>query len=453
MSNRPRIMIAATGSGAGKTTVTCALLKALSKQKIKAVSFKCGPDYIDPMFHREVLGTPSRNLDLFMLGENTCKYLLYQNSKESDLSVIEGVMGFYDGIGKGWESSSYELSEKTKTPVVLVVSCSGMGFSVVPLIKGYLELEKNNIQGVILNHTSKMMYGYYKSMIEEYLPIKVMGYMPALPECNLESRHLGLITAKEVEAIEEKMDRLGEVACETLDIEGLIALGQQSQPLSFEVPEIEPVGKGIRVGIARDRAFSFYYQDNLELLEKLGVYLVPFSPMTDKELPENLDGLLLGGGYPEVYAKELADNHTMKESLRKAISNGLPCHAECGGFMYLQQKLTTLEGKSYEMVGYLPGEASMTKRLQRFGYITLCAKEDTLLAKAGDRIQAHEFHYSDSTVNGNSFEVIKPLSTKIWDCMVASPSLVAGYPHIHFYSNIAFAKNFTKKCLDFKNTK
>ncbi|MEG0501119.1 MAG: cobyrinate a,c-diamide synthase [Cellulosilyticaceae bacterium] len=453
MSNRPRIMIAATGSGSGKTTVTCALLKALRKQKIKAVSFKCGPDYIDPMFHREVLGTPSRNLDLFMLGENTCKHLLYQNSQETDLSVIEGVMGFYDGIGKGWQGSSYELSEKTKTPVVLVVSCSGMGFSVVPLIKGYLELEKNNIQGVILNHTSKMMYEYYKSMIEEHLPIKAMGYLPNLPECNLESRHLGLITAKEVEALEEKMDRLGEVACETLDIQGIMALGQQSQPLSFESPEIEPVGTSIRVGIAKDRAFSFYYQDNLELLEKLGIELVPFSPMLDPELPENLDGLLLGGGYPEVYAQELASNQTMKKSIHKAISGGLPCHAECGGFMYLQQKLTTLEGKSYEMVGYLPGEAAMTKGLQRFGYITLRANEDTMLAKAGDMIQAHEFHYSDSTANGKSFEAIKPLSTKTWECMMATTSMVAGYPHIHFYSNITFAENFAKKCLDFKNTK
>lgn len=461
MAKVPRLMIAGTGSGSGKTTLTCALLRNFYNKGKRVVAFKCGPDYIDPMFHAEVLQTKSYNLDLFMLGEEVCKHLLCKHGQEADLSLIEGVMGFYDGISKTEEGSSYDLATRTQTPVVLVVSCKGMSVSLGALLQGYLNFKPNTIKGVILNGATAMTYSFYKDIVETYTSLKVFGYLPPLPECSLESRHLGLVTAKEVVALEEKLDKLGRETEKSIDFEGLMDLAKGCS----ELEEIKclKLQKGIdisndgsknlpkiKIAIAKDKAFSFYYADNLELLEQLGVELVPFSPVRDEKLPEGISGLILGGGYPEVYTKVLSQNEEMKKSIRKALQEGMPCIAECGGFMYLQERIRLLNGEVYPMVGYLEGEAFMTSKLQRFGYIELTCKEDTMLCDKGEKVRAHEFHYSDSTVNGNSFVAKKPSKDKMWECIVAKDNLFAGYPHFHWWNNVAMAKKFVQRCENYK---
>lgn len=454
MKDIPRLMIAAIGSGSGKTTLTCALLRNFYTQNKKVVAFKCGPDYIDPMFHKEVLHTPSYNLDLFMMGEENCTYLLEKHTRGAELALIEGVMGFYDGLSDTTEASSYELAYKTKTPVVLIVSCKGMGLSIIPLLQGYLGFKEHTIKGVILNDISAMSYAYYKKMIEAHTNLQVYGFMPHIEACSLESRHLGLITAKEVEDLEVKIAKLGEETAGTIDFEGLIKLASSSPRLEVvkldALENLEMPSEKVKIGIAKDKAFSFYYEDNLELLGALGAQLIPFSPLEDEVLPEGIQGLILGGGYPEVYTEELAANGEMKKAIKQALQKGMPCIAECGGFMYLQQSIKLLDGKTYEMVGYLEGEASMTKRLMRFGYMELECKENNLLTNKGDRLKVHEFHYSDSTHNGESFISHKPYKDQNWPCIVANEQIFAGYPHIHFYNCLGVAQRFVDKCRSYK---
>ncbi|MEF9959425.1 MAG: cobyrinate a,c-diamide synthase [Niameybacter sp.] len=493
--NKRRLMIAGIGSGAGKTTLTCALLKHFYEQKLKVASFKCGPDYIDPMFHKEVLHTPSYNLDLYMMGAENCNYLLDQHTKGRDLALIEGVMGFYDGIGDTTEASSYELAQETQTPVVLITSCQGMGLSVVPMLQGFMNFKENTIKGVVLNGISEMSYGYYKQMIEKHTTLKVYGYLPRIEAASLESRHLGLVTAKEVADLEDKIQILYEATQETLDIAGLLELAADVDPLQGDMPQAlrgiiedtydvtcnveeelnknqnpdqedkdqEDLKEGqikytqkhskIKIGIAKDKAFSFYYEDNLKLLETLGVELVAFSPLVDKALPNGIKGLLLGGGYPEVYAKQLAENKSMKQAMKQAIEAHMPCIAECGGFMYLQESLKLLDGSQYEMVGALKGEAFMTKRLVRFGYVELEAQQDTLLLQKGEKVKVHEFHYSDSKCNGIACKGRKANKVLEWECIEGGENLFAGYPHTHFYAQPKMAKNFVEACKNYKSDK
>lgn len=450
----PRVMFVAPNSGDGKTTVTCAVIKALLGKGHRLSAFKCGPDYIDPMFHSEVVGAPSRNLDLFMLSEKTCRYLLVKNAINKDIAVIEGVMGYYDGIsGQNTAASSYDLARLTKTPVVLIVGCKGAYLSVAALIKGFAEFRKDsNIQGVILNNLPEAMYPSYKALVEKETGIPVLGFLPKIEECRIESRHLGLITAAELSGLQDLIRRLAEQAKKTIDLELLLKIAEQSPELEYEEPFIERFGQ-VRIAVAKDKAFCFYYQDSLELLAEMGAELIYFSPLKDTSLPE-CAGLILGGGYPELYAKELSGNEKMRESIGKALNRGLPCVAECGGFMYLLDEMETQDSEgdllSYPMVGALQGRSFMTKKLNRFGYITLTAQKNNLLANEGEQINAHEFHYSDSTSNGTDYIATKASGGKGWSCIHADETLFAGYPHIHFWGNPAFAEKFINGCLKYK---
>lgn len=451
----PRVMFAAPNSGDGKTTVTCAVLKALLDEDHQLATFKCGPDYIDPMFHSEVVGAPSRNLDLFMLSEKTCRYLLVKNAKQKDIAVIEGVMGYYDGIsGQNTAASSYHLANATETPVILIVGCRGAYLSVAALIKGFAEFRKDsNIQGIILNNLSEEMYPSYKALVEKETGIPVLGFFPKMKECRLESRHLGLITAAELSGLQELISRLAEQAKKSIDLELLLKIADQAPELEYEEPYIERFRK-VQIAVANDKAFCFYYQDSLELLEEMGAELIYFSPLDDTGLPE-CDGLILGGGYPELYAKELSGNQKMRGSIREALNQGLPCLAECGGFMYLldEMEIQEPEGQplSYSMVGAIQGKSFMTKKLNRFGYITLTAQKNNLLANEGEQINAHEFHYSDSTSNGDDCTATKATDGKGWNCIHAGETLFAGYPHIHFWGNPAFADKFISRCLIYQS--
>lgn len=447
-------MIAGTSSGCGKTTIVCAVLQALVNRGKKVVSLKCGPDYIDPMFHSRVIGTKARNLDGFFMDGDTENYLLRRNSEGMDIAVIEGVMGYYDGVGMEETASSYAVARDTGTPVVLVVPCKGMSRSVQALLGGYLDfVEDSGIRGVIFNQLPASLYPAMKEYCRKR-GVKALGYFPKVEGAEFSSRHLGLVTADEVTGWKEKMQLLAKKAEEYLDLDGIWKLAEpegredvadiQESGRAIRFLSSYPAKKTIRIGVARDAAFCFYYEDNLELLRELGCELVEFSPLQDENLPRGLDGLLLGGGYPELYGRELEQNKSMRQDIRKRIENGLPTHAECGGYLYLHQRLTDQEGKTWQMASVLEGEALFTDRLQHFGYVILTAKEDTLLCKKGDSIRAHEFHRCQSSVLQEAFLTEK--NGKSWGSFVSCYSLLAGFPHIHYYANPDFAVNFCNSC-------
>ena len=448
-------MLAAASSGSGKTTIACAILQALTRMGELPVSFKCGPDYIDPMFHRQVLGVPSRNLDLFFSDEATAAYLLQKNSENFSLAFIEGVMGYYDGIATTTEASSWQLAKATQTPVVLVLNCKGMSVSIAAQLGGYLSYQPDSqIKGVILNQVSKSIYPEIKALIEQRYDVAVCGYMPKMSDCSLESRHLGLVTAEEIGDLQQRLEKLGEQAMQTIDLPPLLKIAAQAPALAVPAVQLPaPNPTPLRIGVARDKAFSFYYADNLELLEQLGAQLVEFSPLHDPQLPDDLDGLLLGGGYPELYADTLSQNRTLMAQIKASLQNGLPCIAECGGFQYLCEQLEGADSKSYPMVGFLPGSSFRTPSLRRFGYVRLTAQKDNLLCKKGEGFAAHEFHYWDSQHCGNGCIAQKPCRRSSWECVVCDENFWAGYPHLYFYANVQMAKNFLNRCNRFHTQK
>ncbi len=444
-SNAPRLLIAGTNSGCGKTTVVCALLQALKNRSYAPVSFKCGPDYIDPMFHTEILGLDSRNLDLFFSGEAGVRQSFADHAGQ--LNLIEGVMGFYDGISMEQETaSSYHLAKVLNAPAVLVVNARGMALSAAALVRGYMQLRQPNpVRGVILNRVSPMSYPKLKAVIERECGVPVYGFLPAAPECALESRHLGLVTAQEVDGLREKMQRLAQLAEAHLDLDGLIALMQVQPPVERTAQQITPLGN-VRIAVARDKAFCFYYKANLELLEALGAQLVAFSPLTDSALPD-CDGLLLGGGYPELYIRELSENTAMRDAVRQAVESGLPTIAECGGFMYLCREMAGVP-----MVGVIDTACRNTEKLGRFGYVTLTAQTESLLFAPGEQIPAHEFHYWDAADPGAALAAQKP-NGRQWRCAHVSETLYAGYPHMYLASAPQAAARFVRKCLERKERK
>jgi len=451
MGKISRFMIAAPNSGAGKTTITLALLSALQKRGSTPVAFKCGPDYIDPMFHRAVLGIPSYNLDLFFSDEKIVCGLLREHSNTSSVAVIEGVMGYYDGISGNTKASSYEVAKATETPVILVVSAKGASLSMAAVINGFKAFRKPNlIAGVILNDCSEALYKMLRVSLETETGLKQLGYFPRLKECSIESRHLGLVTAAEIDGLRQKIELLGVQAEKSIDIDALLNIAGAAQILTGKLPAVNPIVKTKpRIAIAQDDAFCFYYADNLALLERLGAELVPFSPLSDNALPESINALYRGGGYPELYAAALSANATMLENLRTAINNGLPTLAECGGFLYLHETLEDDQGIAHSMTGVFQGHGFKTSRLQRFGYISLIAKQDTLLCSSGDSIPAHEFHYWDTTLTGGNCTARKP-DGREWTCVTANQTIFAGFPHLYFYGNPSFAARFVQAAAAYK---
>lgn len=444
----PRILLGAASSGSGKTMITCGILQALVNRGLKVSSFKCGPDYIDPMFHTRVIGTRSRNLDTFFTGEEVTNYLMAKNAAGTDISVMEGVMGYYDGLGGiSDRAGAYDLARVTKTPAVLIVNTKGMSLSILALIKGFLEFrEDSQIRGVILNQISPMIYGELKELIESQLPVKVYGYVPVIKDFVLESRHLGLIMPDEVAGLSQKVNGLANIMEETLDIDGLIALAGTAPEPEYIKPMIPRAAEEAVIAVARDSAFCFYYQDNLDVLEEMGARLVEFSPIADKAVPEEADGLLLGGGYPELFARELSENTSMLASIRQAAADGMPVMAECGGFMYLHRKMEGMDGTSYPMAGVIDGEVYRTDRLNRFGYVELTADVDQMIGVAGEKVRGHEFHYFDSTSCGDSFQARKPLRKRNWKCIHGTDHMAVGFPHLHYYSNLNVPFGFVSRC-------
>lgn len=438
------IMIAGVNSGCGKTTVTCAVLQAMVNRNLNVSSFKCGPDYIDPMFHSEIIGAPSRNLDSFLMDDNTIRYLIQKNS--GDINVLEGVMGFYDGLAFTDKGSSHEISEITGANVVLAVNCKGASLSVIAAVKGFADFKKNNIKGVIFNNLPERLYGEMAQECRK-IGIEPLGFLPHIEEAKIGSRHLGLVTAGEIADIKRKINILADHAERYINIDRLIEIAG-GRDTKIEIPKINKTAD-VKIAVARDRAFCFYYEDNLDLLRQMGAEIVEFSPLKNESVPE-CDGLILGGGYPELYADALEKNTNTIQSIRAVIKNGVPCIAECGGFMYLHEAVNVL-GRGHKTVGIVKGECYKTDSLKRFGYMEMTAESDNILCAAGEKIRAREFHYFESDSPGDGFTAQK--NGKTWKCVHTEGNLFAGFAHIHFYANTAFAQNFIKKCEEYKCTK
>lgn len=441
-------MIAAPKSGSGKTMITCALLQALKGKGLRAGSFKCGPDYIDPMFHEKAIHVPARNLDTFFTGEEETRELFGRGVKEIDVAVLEGVMGLYDGLGGvREEGSSYHLAKVTRTPIVLVVDAKGMGKSILPLIAGFLSYDKEHlIRGVILNKISKGYYEIIKPLIEEELDIQAVGFLPEKKESRIESRHLGLFLPNELSDIQRRLQTVTEEFVKTVSLEQIMEIAESAEELAVneQTDGEKPEPERAVIGVARDEAFCFYYKDNIRMLEERGGKIAYFSPLRDEKLPENCHGLLFGGGYPELYAKELSENHKMRAAVKRAAEGGMPVVAECGGFMYLHAALTDREGNCYDMAGVIPGTCFYTGKLVRFGYIELQEKQTCFLPQ-GDKIKGHEFHYYDSTNNGAALVARKPVTGKEYFCILEEENRWMGFPHLYYPSNPLFAQSFVEK--------
>ncbi|CEN83028.1 cobyrinate a,c-diamide synthase [Paraclostridium sordellii] len=437
-----KILIAGTNSGVGKTTISLGIMQALTKRNLKVQPYKVGPDYIDPSYHTFITGRDSRNLDSYMLDDEKIKYIFKNASKDADISVIEGVMGLYDGFGIDLNSCTSSYTSKIlKSPVILVINGKAMSSSAAAMVLGYKELDKEvNIKGVIVNNVkTKNHYELIKESIEKYCNVEVLGYFPPNEKFKLDSRHLGLVPSVEIEALTEKFYDLGSEIEKYINIDRLIEISESKEiETSFELNEL-PKFKNKSIAVAYDKAFNFYYKENLELLNQMNIEIKTFSPLYDEIVPK-ADCIYIGGGFPEVFAKELGINKKMRESIKKAHENNVPIYAECGGLMYLGEKLLDLDGNEYEMVGIFEGISKMTKSLKRFGYCDGIAKVDTVLSNKGDIIKGHEFHHSEFNSNEEcSYKMVKKRGNKIvdeWYGGYSKGNTLATYLHTHFYNNL-----------------
>lgn len=443
-------MVAAPSSGSGKTAVTCALLALLARRGLAPCAFKCGPDYIDPMFHRSVLGVESHNVDLFFSSESFLRQHYARHCAGHRAVVCEGVMGFYDGVGGTTsQASAWHVAHTLDVPVLLVIRPRGASLTLAAQIRGLCAFrEQSYIRGLFLNDCSLMLYRSLAPMLEKETGLPVLGYLPHREEAAFESRHLGLYTAGEIRDLQQRISLLADLLEQNLDFTRFSSLFCTPEPvtdsISQEVPAIT------RLAIASDQAFCFCYEETKEALRAAGAELVPFSPLTDTQLPENIGGLYLPGGYPELYANELAKNEPMLYAIRKAVENGMPTVAECGGFLYLGQHLEGSDGISYPMAGVLPGDGVRKEKLTRFGYAFLTAQSDSLLFSAGEQIPVHEFHYWDSTENGAAFLAQKPVTGRSWSCGFATPTLYAGFPHLYGAGHLQWVRRFTHAASEYQ---
>ena len=427
-----QFLLAAPRSGSGKTTMTCALLMALKRRGCAPCAFKSGPDYIDPMFHRAVLGVESRNLDLFFSAPDTVRTLYARGAAGHGAAVCEGAMGFYDGLGGVSDrASAWHLADTLGLPVLLVVEPKGQSLTLAAELKGLNSFRTpSHIAGILLNNCTARMHALLAPMLEKETGLPVLGFLPKLPEAVIGSRHLGLYTAAEVENLQQKLALLADAVEEHIDWPRLLALCEKEPPALPVQPETPPAR--VRIAVAQDEAFCFTYAETLEAFRDAGAEVVFFSPLRDTALPENIGGLYLPGGYPELHARELSENTSLLREIKRKIEFGLPTVAECGGFLYLGQSLTDAEGQSWPMAGVLPGEAKDAGRLVRFGYAALSAESDSMLFRAGESFPIHEFHHWDSTVNGTALAAKKPVGGAAWRCGFVNEHFYAGFPHLYW---------------------
>lgn len=439
------IVISADKSGSGKTTITLGLMKSLMNKNFKVQGYKVGPDYIDTGFHTRITKKASRNLDIFLMGEDGVKASFTRGS--GDIKIIEGAMGLYDGKGINSKYSTAHISKLLDLPIVLILSPKGQMATLCAEINGLKSFEDVKIAGVILNNINE---GYYKTLkiaIEKNCNLNVYGYVPKDDRLSLESRHLGLIQNNEIKDIDEKIDICASLIDKYVDLNKLI--NDMGNCKNYK-DDFHKENKNINIGIAYDKAFNFYYKENLELLGELG-NIKYFSPLKDKELPKDLDFLYLGGGYPEVFIDEVSENISMLKSIKESLENGLKCYAECGGLMYLTKGLSSSEVDSLNsdvklknMVGFFNGICYMTNRLQNFGYAEFKVNSQNSIMNANEKINCHVFHKSKTLCNEKTiYDVRKETvlgNIKEWKCGYYKKNTLASYAHVHFFGNMNLFK-------------
>ena len=472
---KPRVMLAASASCSGKTLITCVLLQALKNRGLVPDAFKCGPDYIDPMFHRTVTGKDSRNLDSFFSDRHEIRRII--SSGDGDCAVLEGVMGIYDGADmESFRGSCYEVALESETPVILIVDAARKGRTLLAEIKGILaEDQQGCIKGLILNQISASFYASLKGVLEKELKqagfgTAVLGYMPVLSGLHLDSRHLGLVLPDEIDDLPGQMEEAAKVREQSVDVNtilkvmnlaGVPEIGGAADDITDHAVTDTAVHAGagstehfseadpLTLGVAYDSAFCFYYRENLDLFAKKGVKVLFFSPLRDQSIPEHVSGLLFGGGYPELHLKELSENKSMLDSVREAIGRGIPSLAECGGFMYLHDTITDAAGETYRLAGAVKGACRYTGHLVRFGYLELLSsrmQDEYYQSFVGMR--GHEFHYYESTACGDSYVAGKPFKDRKWSCMVTEKNGFWGFPHFYYGSNPEAVDRFIQKMHD-----
>ena len=451
-----RIMVAGTGSGAGKTTVAIGLMAAYKALGYTVQGFKCGPDYIDPTFQSAVTGRAARNLDSWMCGAPAVQEIFTRGVKEADIAIIEGVMGLFDGKDPLSDTgSAAEIAEITNTPVLLVVDCGGMARSAAAIVKGFQKLSPRiRLCGVVANRVgSKGHYELIRQAVEKECEIPVVGYLIKDEDLHMPERHLGLVPAIERGELQPFFQKLSETIQQCFHLDVLYAL-MNKEPLHkqnplFGLPETE---KRVRIAVAKDKAFHFYYPENLELLEHYGAEIVYFSPLRGEKVPLGVHGLYLGGGFPEEFASELSVQKDVHASVHKAVESGMPVLAECGGFIFLTETIETVGGEVYPLVGVVPGKVRMQPRLAALGYREISGANGNFLLGPDDHARGHEFHYSifEPSEDFPSGYLTSGLRGEKEEGFLKR-NLVAGFTHIHFASNPKIAKRWVDQCVQYKD--
>lgn len=448
----PRIIIAGEESGSGKTTITLGLMKALSLRGLKVQGFKTGPDYIDPSYYEVFTGRKGRNLDLWMLNESVVLELFDRNSAGADLSIIEGVMGLFDGAYPDDRGSTAHLSRVLKAPVILVVNLRGSSTSIAATVLGFRLFDPEvRIEGVILNEIGgEYHFNHVRERIEQRTGIRVLGGIPRREEASIEERHLGLIPAVEKPNLGNKAEKIAALLESHVDLESIVNIAKGSPNIPHYEKTVflgKPKGNMVRIGLARDEAFSFYYEDNIDILRFYGCEIIPFSPLRDERLPSNLDGIYIGGGFPEIYAYVLQKNSTLKEQIKGFVISGKPVYAECGGLMYLGEQIETVDEREFNMVGALPIKTVMRPKLRALGYREVFVETNVGLFKSGDKMKGHEFHYSDLMPKSElNFSYKTSGSTgRAGKDGIYFKNTLASYIHIHLASNPEVARRIPER--------
>jgi cobyrinic acid a,c-diamide synthase len=454
----PRVVIAGTHSGVGKTTVVTGLLAALKSQGLQVQSYKVGPDYIDPGYHCLASGKPAHNLDTWLLPPEKLVPVFKKTAAGNDIVVIEGVMGLYDG-GRAGVSSTAAIAKMLQAPVILVVDAKSMGESVAAIVLGYKLYDPEvNLAGVIVNRLGSQSHKAMVCEALERLAIPVLGCIYRNEALAMPERHLGLKPTTEHNAY-ETVNAMGEQISRQVDIEALIKLAQSAPGLDKTVENsIDRPNPIVRIGVAQDEGFSFYYPESLETLVSLGAELVPFSPLRDKDLPI-VDGLLFGGGFPEMFVAELANNKSMRQSIYRSCMQGMPVYAECGGLMYLTRQIVDFTGQAFDMVGVIPAICTMESTLQTVGYVEATALGNNILCSTGDTLRGHEFHFSRMIADAGeenfpwAFQIKKVRTGAMYPGGYASGNVLGSYLHLHFAGNEQAATCFIQQCRNYQQNR
>lgn len=448
------VVIAGVSSGVGKTTVTAAIIRGLCRRGRRVQPYKCGPDYIDPGFLSQAAGRPCRNLDSWMVPNEAMLELFHHANRNADIAVVEGVMGLYDGRnGLAAEGSTAAVAKALGAPVLLVVDAARMSASAAAVVLGYRDFDPAvNLAGVIVNNTGSESHRRWVSQaIKTATGLPVLGCLPRDATVSLPERHLGLVPAAEKDDLDGFWQKLEESITAKIDIEGITGIAGNARlntpPKNNIFPET-PRKTGGRIAVARDAAFTFYYEDNLDILRARGAELVMVSPLNDRALPPDIDGIYIGGGFPEIFAEQLSLNASFREDLRTKAVNGLPVYAECGGLMYLCEAIRDGNGKEHSMAGLIPVKAEMLGKRARLGYTEAAAARDSILMKKGGTVRGHLFHWSQAPLLAERTAYYLTTSEDQPEGYVLGEggNILASYLHLHFAAPVDLADNFIAAC-------